>query len=180
MSKLKLISAVVTGMLVFAGLSAPARANVVYDLSFNGGGSGVLTLNFATVALAENVGYTTSTSDFVSLVVTGLDAMNFDVTSANLASFAIQTSPTGSFYNLSIQETPPSSGDYIQVYSALGGNISVVDGGNVFSFIGAITGPTLAPAVPEPSTWAMMILGFCGLGFMAYRRKQNGPALRLA
>ena len=35
-------------------------------------------------------------------------------------------------------------------------------------------------AVPEPSTWAMMILGFFGIGFMAYRRKQNGPALRLA
>jgi hypothetical protein len=35
-------------------------------------------------------------------------------------------------------------------------------------------------AVPEPSTWAMMILGFFGLGFMAYRRRQNGPALRLA
>ena len=28
-------------------------------------------------------------------------------------------------------------------------------------------------AVPEPSTWAMMILGFCGLGFMAYRRKDK-------
>jgi hypothetical protein len=28
-------------------------------------------------------------------------------------------------------------------------------------------------AVPEPSTWAMMILGFCGLGFMAYRRSSN-------
>ena len=27
-----------------------------------------------------------------------------------------------------------------------------------------------ASAVPEPSTWAMMILGFAGLGFMAYRR----------
>jgi hypothetical protein len=39
---------------------------------------------------------------------------------------------------------------------------------------------TLTDAVPEPSTWAMMILGFCGVGFMAYRRKQNGPALRLA
>jgi hypothetical protein len=25
-------------------------------------------------------------------------------------------------------------------------------------------------AVPEPSTWAMMILGFAGVGFMAYRR----------
>jgi outer membrane lipase/esterase len=34
-------------------------------------------------------------------------------------------------------------------------------------------------AVPEPSTWAMMILGFLGIGFMAYRRNQNGPALRL-
>jgi len=35
-------------------------------------------------------------------------------------------------------------------------------------------------AVPEPSTWAMMILGFLGLGFMAYRRKQNGQAFRVA
>ena len=30
---------------------------------------------------------------------------------------------------------------------------------------------TEVAAVPEPSTWAMMILGFAGLGFMAYRRK---------
>jgi hypothetical protein len=33
-------------------------------------------------------------------------------------------------------------------------------------------------AVPEPSTWAMMILGFFGVGFMAYRRKSS--AFRLA
>jgi hypothetical protein len=38
---------------------------------------------------------------------------------------------------------------------------------------------TLTTAVPEPSTWAMMILGFCGLGFMAYRRKAK-PALMAA
>jgi hypothetical protein len=31
-------------------------------------------------------------------------------------------------------------------------------------------------AVPEPSTWVMMVLGFAGFGFMAYRRKQK-PAL---
>lgn len=31
-------------------------------------------------------------------------------------------------------------------------------------------------AVPEPSTWAMMIMGFCGLGWMAYKRK-NGPVI---
>jgi PEP-CTERM motif len=34
-------------------------------------------------------------------------------------------------------------------------------------------------AVPEPSTWAMMILGFMGVGFMAYRRKHTS-AFRLA
>jgi hypothetical protein len=34
-------------------------------------------------------------------------------------------------------------------------------------------------AVPEPATWAMMIVGFCGLGFMAYRRKAK-PALMAA
>jgi hypothetical protein len=33
-------------------------------------------------------------------------------------------------------------------------------------------------AVPEPSTWAMMIIGFLGLGFLAYRRKNS--ALRSA
>ncbi len=38
---------------------------------------------------------------------------------------------------------------------------------------------TLVAAVPEPSTWAMMILGFVGLGFMTYRRK-NTTALRAA
>jgi hypothetical protein len=35
------------------------------------------------------------------------------------------------------------------------------------------------PAIPEPSTWAMMILGFAGIGFMAYRRKSK-PALMAA
>jgi hypothetical protein len=35
-----------------------------------------------------------------------------------------------------------------------------------FAFGGSAVG-----AVPEPATWAMMILGFVGVGFMAYRRK---------
>jgi uncharacterized membrane protein len=34
--------------------------------------------------------------------------------------------------------------------------------------------PPVAGGVPEPSTWAMMILGFLGLGWMAYRRKNSG------
>lgn len=53
------------------------------------------------------------------------------------------------------------------------------------TFAGAQGGPDviqaaqLTGAVPEPSTWAMMILGFAGVGFMAYRRKGQGQ-VRLA
>lgn len=32
--------------------------------------------------------------------------------------------------------------------------------------------------VPEASTWAMMILGFAGIGFMGYRRRRNGMSFR--
>jgi outer membrane lipase/esterase len=38
-------------------------------------------------------------------------------------------------------------------------------------------GLLLASAVPEPSTWAMMMLGFAGLGYMTYRRKRQTAAL---
>lgn len=38
----------------------------------------------------------------------------------------------------------------------------------------AISEVLTVPAVPEPSTWAMMILGFAGVGFMAYRRSRRG------
>jgi hypothetical protein len=34
-------------------------------------------------------------------------------------------------------------------------------------------------AVPEPSTWAMIVLGFAGIGFLSYRRKGRG-SFRLA
>jgi hypothetical protein len=34
-------------------------------------------------------------------------------------------------------------------------------------------------AVPEASTWAMMLLGFFGVGFVAYRRK-GSASVRLA
>lgn len=38
--------------------------------------------------------------------------------------------------------------------------------------------PAPVAAVPEPSTWAMMLLGFGGLGFMTYRRKRTVAAVR--
>jgi len=43
---------------------------------------------------------------------------------------------------------------------------------------GQFTTDTIASSVPEPATWAMMILGFMGIGFMAYRRKSR-PILHI-
>jgi hypothetical protein len=47
----------------------------------------------------------------------------------------------------------------------------------------ALGGPTtvdFTAAVPEPTTWAMMILGFAGVGFMAYRRRNENALLSVA
>jgi len=55
-------------------------------------------------------------------------------------------------------------------------DISNIDDGR------ALTGnvaATFTPAVPEPATWAMMLLGFAGIGFLAYRRRNQGN-IRLA
>ena len=37
--------------------------------------------------------------------------------------------------------------------------------------------PLYSPAIPEPSTWAMMLLGFAGLGFAGYRASRKNGAL---
>ena len=75
----------------------------------------------------------------------------------------------------------------------IGGSLLSISGPFANEQLFAIFGPqtALAPAaflsletsvaaVPEPATWAMMILGFAGVGFMAYRRRQNSSAFRIA
>jgi PEP-CTERM motif len=39
---------------------------------------------------------------------------------------------------------------------------------------------TITAAVPDPSTWAMMILGFASVGVMGYRRRNKTAMLRVA
>ena len=44
---------------------------------------------------------------------------------------------------------------------------SVFPGGEISGFLHEVS------AVPEPSTWAMMILGFVGIGALTYRRRKS-------
>jgi hypothetical protein len=58
-----------------------------------------------------------------------------------------------------------------------GVNTSYAEVGPSYAYLA--TGNVVVAAVPEPSTWAMMLLGFAGVGFMAYRRKSK-PSLMAA
>jgi hypothetical protein len=56
----------------------------------------------------------------------------------------------------------------INLGSILGPNIDLtIEGDGVFAFGGA---------VPEPSTWAMMLVGFAGLGFLGWRGSASSSA----
>ena len=46
-----------------------------------------------------------------------------------------------------------------------------VGGGPDLSFV------LIGSAIPEPSTWAMMLLGFAGLGFVGYRRSRKAVSI---
>jgi PEP-CTERM motif len=74
--------------------------------------------------------------------------------------------------------------DVIDLGSDLGPNIDltfgytlVADGSGGFGFDLAIGG-AVPQAVPEPSTWAMMLVGFAGLGFAGHRSTRRRAGLR--
>jgi hypothetical protein len=52
-------------------------------------------------------------------------------------------------------------------------------GGGTSGYGGTLSNAAVG-AVPEASTWAMMILGFLGLGFMAMRKRNQETTFRLA
>jgi hypothetical protein len=61
--------------------------------------------------------------------------------------------------------------------AGFGHSFVLTDFSGVPAFVvsGTITeGAGITTAVLEPSTWAMMILGLFGVGFMAYRQKCEG------
>ena len=156
--------------------TVPAKAGV-YDwtlsgVSFSDGGTASGTLTFDAILLPADVLLmahdivTTSGSVLAGDTYQGSD-LHF------LTSVGFDFSGTGgellhlNFGVLSLDAPSAVSG-----YEFNGAN-------NTFRTItsGTITLATIT-SVPEPSTWAMMILGFAGVGFMTYRRRERNFILR--
>lgn len=129
----------------------------------------------------------------------GLDTITFSkaVTNPVLAIWSLgQGSINASFAFTSpftIEAGGPSAEYSGQSITQNGNTVYGMEGNGTIQFSGTYTSlsfttPTYenwygftvgVSAVPEPSTWLMMIFGFLGLGFMAYRRNPNAR-LRLA
>jgi PEP-CTERM motif len=169
--------------------ASAAHANIVFDFSgecasgCTGTATGVLTL-----ADSYTFGANLTVPDFISFTYTSSDR-DFTITQSNLVLPGWDGRPlfgglnaNGSLNAIGIFNIIPTSTFPLFEVDADGfkafKNIRGKDKGSTFSFRREIT--TTSPgggAVPEPSTWAMMLLGFAGLGFAGYRAKRNGRGL---
>jgi PEP-CTERM motif len=167
-----------TGTNSISAFAAPALPTDLLDsTSLNITTAGPLTFSVFITAqgLTSPLGLNTFTSNFTSNTLpagwsvteaTFISAANglFTGTPLSSATFnAIGTSVKTATFN----SVAPFS--VTEVYT-----VNATNAGTVLSTI------SLSAAVPEPSTWAMMILGFIGVGFMAYRRKDKQAGFRFA
>jgi hypothetical protein len=104
-----------------------------------------------------------------SLGQTGINA-KFDFS----VPFSIQAGgPSAEYGGMTITQTGDTAAgvegngtvQFLGTYSSISWNNPVFE--NWYGFTAGVT------ATPEPSTWAMMILGFAGVSFMAYRRRNS-------
>jgi hypothetical protein len=58
--------------------------------------------------------------------------------------------------------------------------IAANGGTDIFSLEEPVSISQIVVGTPEPSTWAMMVLGFAGMGFVAYRKRGTKSALSAA
>jgi PEP-CTERM motif len=66
-------------------------------------------------------------------------------------------------------------------YDGFFSTLTQVDSSALFSFTGILTnvdihlvdGGSGVSAIPEPSTWAMLLIGFAGIGGLSYRRRRS-------
>ncbi len=155
--------------------AAPARADSVFDFSgicdsgCTGTATGVLTL----VDFFDDDNGMVDDSTFIS----------FSYTSSS-GSFLITLADGGSASGLVYDDGRPFGGLTVssaaglpsfqatpeQFEAAIAPDPGPNDVGSSFTFV------QVHGAIPEPTTWAMMLLGFAGLGYAGYRKARRATA----
>ena len=98
---------------------------------------------------------------------------------ANAPITCIGLVPGGFFDDYGVMFTL-ANGAVVDVYSVGAGNGPGLYGALVLAdgvVVDGTSGGGLSLNAPEPSTWAMMILGFAGLGFAGYRKSRKASAV---
>jgi hypothetical protein len=75
-------------------------------------------------------------------------------------------------------QTDYTSNAYVLITGLQFDHVFASSSSNSFEFDNVVAGgtsglPSSVAAVPEPSTWAMLMLGFTGLGYAAFRRRKT-------
>jgi hypothetical protein len=187
-SNLKLLGSAVLalGIATVSLWSENASANVVFDFSFGPNAFGT----FTTGAAAADPGYDLITGlTFDVLMGVDTNAHPFSFTNQVGSGFqpgAAFNPTTDAFINHAAGSTFNDIGNFgTPDVTILGGSFAQ-SSVFVFGFLNGVNrtfeipGPlviTAATVVPEPSTWAMMALGFGLLGLVGYRKTRSDNAL---
>jgi PEP-CTERM motif len=145
--------------------AAPARADVIFDFSGACDVQGCSGTATAVLTLADSyvVGADVTAADFISFDYSSSD-VNFEITSADSPSLIGGLNADGSINSRDelVVKAAPVFEAFVGVFEAAPADREQVDEGTT------VTCTLVSGAVPEPSTWAMMILGFAGLGYAGY------------
>ena len=174
-----------TGDSIFSSIAGPP-GNPSTDLVSNSTFPG---LAFSNSTYAVDLDGTTGSGNVpagILLSKNSLAAGTYDVSfylAGNLRTSSENQSVTVYIGSTAIETILPSSWNeqftlYSSDFSTSGGQLKFVDNGPS-NQQGDLLALVSVKPVPEPSTWAMMILGFFAVGFTAYRRK-SARAFRLA
>jgi hypothetical protein len=176
------LTSTATAMLIAAAASfwaAPASAVVVadptdtytvigsYTNSIDPNISGTLTVDLKTdkVTIANiNTGSTSSGGfgTYTTIGSQGVLGANYfvDLTNNTGFTFFLLLDTSSSLFNGQTTTIDPNSNFFFGFFPCF----------SCGNFTGTLNVTTVSAAVPEPSTWAMIILGFLGIGLVAYRR----------
>jgi PEP-CTERM motif len=147
----------------------PARADTVFEFSgvcdsgCTGAATGVLTLvdffdddnGMVDDATFISFAYTSSSGSFIITLADGGSAYGFVYDDGR---------PFGGLSVSSSAGLPSFDATKEEFDVAMAPNPGADDVGSSFTFV------QVSGAVPEPSTWALMLLGFAGLGYAGYRK----------